>query len=140
MTLKKLNKKFLPVGCDEGVYAIAREIIMARPEEFKGIVLVLESFHLTKVVLGCIGKYLAGGGADTIMVESDVFGPNVVNSVMNGSHYVRSVKGMFSLYEAMRRLQWESFFTQNEYTQYTIGMEVIKSLKEAVADKDKKAS
>ena len=73
------------------------------------------------------------------MVESDVFGPNVYSN-MNGSHYVRSVKGMFSLYRAMRRLQWESFFTQNEYTQYTIGIDVIKGSKEAVAEKDKRAS
>ena len=47
---------------------------------------------------------------------------------------------LFPFYEAMRRLQWESFFTQNEDTQYTISIEVIKSLKEAVAEKYKKVS
>ena len=68
------------------------------------------SFHMTKVALGCIGKYLKGSGAQTILVESTVFGPNVVESVFSGCNYVRSLTGMQCLKEALERLQLTAFF------------------------------
>ena len=138
--LKKLNQAYLAVACDEAVYAVAREIMMARTGEFKDIVLVMGSFHMAKVVLGCLGKYIAGGGADTIWIESEVFGPNVVHSVMNGGHYVRSLKGMFYLYEAMRRLQWEAFFTANGTEKYESCLKTANELRDAVTRKDRQAS
>lgn len=102
----------LAISCDEGVYLkiIAREIIMARLNEFKDIVLMLGTFHMTKIFLGCIGKYLRNSGAETILVENAVFGPNVVQSVLAGGHYVRSVKGIMLLVESLYRLLWVEFF------------------------------
>lgn len=62
------------------------------------------SFHMAKVALGCLGKFLKGSGAESILVESTVFGVNVVETVLNGKHYTRSLKGMQLLKEAMLRL------------------------------------
>lgn len=108
--LSTLEQSNLSVTCDEGDYRIAREIQLLRPEEFKNIVLCMGSFHMTKVALGCIGKYLKGSGVQTILVESTMFGPNVVESVLTGRNYVRSLTGMQCLKEALGRLQLGAFF------------------------------
>ena len=66
------------------MYRIAHEIQLIRSAEFDNIVLCLGSFHMAKVALGCLGKYLKGSGAESILVESSVFGLNTVDSVLSG--------------------------------------------------------
>jgi len=107
--LQYLKQSKLPVTCDEGVYHIAREIQLIRHDEFQDIILCMGTFHMAKVALGCLGKLLAGSGAETILVESGVFGANVVQSVITGKNYTRSLKGMQLLKEAMLRLEWAEF-------------------------------
>ena len=51
-------------------------------------------------------------GAENIWVESAIFGINVVESVLSGKNYVRSVKGMQLLAEATSRLQQAAFILQ----------------------------
>lgn len=115
--LQHLEQHKLPVTCDEGVYHIAREIQLIRPEEFQDIVLCMGSFHMAKVALGCLGKYLKGSGAESILVESATFGVNVVDSVLGGKNYSRSLKGLQLLKEALLRLQWEAFFKEGDNVQ-----------------------
>jgi len=83
--LQYLHQSTLPVTCDEGVYRIAREIQLVPLLKFSNMVLVLclGSFHMTKIALGCLGKYLKGSGAESIL-ESGTFGLNVVESVLRG--------------------------------------------------------
>ena len=133
--LSTLCQSNLPVACDEGVYRIAREIQLFRPEEFKNIVLCMGTFHMTKVALGCIGKYLKGSGAQTILVESTMFGPNVVESVFSGRNYVRSLTGMQCLKEALERLQLAAFFKSNS-NDYHDEITLIQDLQKSLADKD----
>ena len=59
--LSHLDRSHIPVTCDEGVYHIAREMIMNTPPEFNNLVLCLDYFHLIKVVMGAIGKPIALG-------------------------------------------------------------------------------
>ena len=63
--LQHLDQPKLQVTCD--VYHIAREIQLIRPEEFQDIVLCMGSFHMAKVALCCMGKYLKGSGAESIL-------------------------------------------------------------------------
>lgn len=56
--LRQLNQKHFPLFCDEGVYRIARHIQLIREKEFENIVIMLGSFHTSKVLLACVGKYL----------------------------------------------------------------------------------
>ena len=63
---RQLNQSHLPITCDEGVYRIAREIMLMRPEEFKDLVFCMGSFHMAKFLLGCLGKYLLDSGAVNI--------------------------------------------------------------------------
>jgi len=111
--LRYLDQPVLPVTCDEGVYRIARETQLIRPNEFTNTILCLGSFHMAKVALGCLGKYLRGSGVESILIESGTFGVNVVESVLNGRNYVRSVKGLQLLKEALSRLQCIEFFQKD---------------------------
>lgn len=135
-----LQQSHLVVYCDEGVYRIAREIQLGRQEEFKDLVLCLGSFHMAKVVLRCLGKYLKGSGAENIWIESGMFGVNVTESVLNGTNYVRSVKGMQLLGESLRRLQWVEFFKHHDKEDYHGLMEIVSQLKEDVSEKKQEAS
>ena len=97
--LGQVQQPHLLVTSDEGVYHIAREIMTIRPQEFSKLVLLLGSFHIIKAVMGAIGKYMTGSGAETALVEAQVFGQKVVKSMFDGSHYVRSLKGLTMLSE-----------------------------------------
>ena len=79
--LKQISQIYLAVTCDEGVYHIAREITMGNGTEFENIVLCLGTFHMRKIFLGCLGKYLLNNGAESTWIENSVFGPNVVSQV-----------------------------------------------------------
>jgi hypothetical protein len=95
---------------------------------------------MMKVVMGSIGKYIDGGGAETIFVEKKVFGQNVVNSVLGGTHYVRSLKGMFLLSECIQRLQWSEFFSIKGVQMYGQELQHLKTLKDSVSQKQREQS
>ena len=57
-----------------------------------------------------LGKYIDGSGAEIILAESKAFGKDVVRSVLDGTHYTRSLKGLMFLSECFERLQWAEFF------------------------------
>lgn len=134
--LQYLDQSQLAVTCDEGVYRIAREIQLHRPEEFKDIVLCMGSFHMAKVVLGCLGKYLKGSGAESILIESSVFGINVVESVLSGRNYNRSLKGMQLLQEALIRLELAEFFNQCDLDKYDDQINLLVQLRSNVNGKN----
>lgn len=138
--LSQLDQSHLPITCDEGVYHIAREIIMHNPDEFSNLVLCLGSFHLIKVVMGAIGKYIDGSGAETILAESKAFGRNVVRSVLDGTHYTRSLKGLMLLSECLERLQWAEFFRINGVEPYMNELSLIQLMKSSVSEKKQEES
>ena len=108
-----------------------------RSEEFKNIIPVLDTFHTQKTLLKCTGKYLSGSGAGTIWLEAGMFGPTIIeNSVLNGGHYTRSLTCMQVLAEAMQRLLYKEFFTENNAAKYLRRVSLIKELKTSVAEND----
>lgn len=111
--LAQLSQSSLPVFCDEGVYHIAKHIQMIRKEEFRNLVIMLGNFHLLKVLLACVGKYLRDSGVEDLFVETKAYGVCTINQVMNGTSYARSMKGFQMLGEALRRIQLEAFFLEN---------------------------
>ena len=135
--LRQLTQNHLAITCDEGVYRIAREIILWRPGESKDLTLCLGSFHLLKIYLGCIGKYLRGSGAESIWIENEIFGPNTSQAVLGGSHYARSLEGMILLSEAMERLQWSAFFEKLGVEKYVEPLKLLKEMKQEVSVKNK---
>ena len=105
---------------DEGVYRIAKEIQLLRPEEFSNIFLGLGAFHLTKDVMACFGKYLAGSGVQNTFIETETFGPNIVETVLAGKHYCRAIRGFSMLAEALQRLLLEAFMESHNVPENTV--------------------
>lgn len=116
--LSQLNQNYLAVACDEGVYRIARHIKLEREKEFENIILFLGGFHIIKVVQSCIGKYLKHSGIENVFIEAGLFGMFVVDQVLSGSNYSRSVQGFNFLAEALRRIQFKEFFTPERLQKY----------------------
>ena len=107
---KQLNSG--PLWSDNGVYRIAKEIQLCQPDKFSNIFLGIGGFHLEKVIIGCLGAYLETSGIQNIFVEHEIFGPGVVNTVMNGGNYVRGKRGISLLAESMEQLQITAFLQQ----------------------------
>ena len=111
-----------------------------RQGEFKDLTLCLGSFHLLKIYIGCIGKYLRGSGAESIWIENEIFDPNTTQAVLGGSHYVRSLEGMTLLSEAMERLQLSAFFEKHVVEKYVEPLKLLREMKQEVSAKNKSRS
>ena len=81
----------------------------------------------------CLGKFLRGSRAENIWIQHLVFGINVVQSVLGGTHYTRSLKGMLLLCEAMQRPQWCEFFKVYDCEKYQQQFSLLKELKASIA-------
>ena len=44
---------------------------------------------MENIITACCGKYLERSGLSSVLVSNEIFDPQVVNSVIEGSHYVR---------------------------------------------------
>ena len=64
---------------------------------------------MEKILISCCGSYLKECGVENVFVESDVFGPGVVQSMMSGSNYICGKKGMMILAETLQELQFQQY-------------------------------
>ena len=87
-------------------YRIVKELQLINPDKFGNIFLGLGGFHLEKVIIASCGKYLEESDIDSIFVEHETFGPDVVSSVIGGGNYVRGKRGIALILEALQRLQF----------------------------------
>ena len=81
-----------------------------------------------------------GGGAANIWIDNSAFGINIVESVLAGSNYIRSFKGMMMLSDTMNRLRWCEFFKENEVLKYKAELKLLTDIKRAVANKKRQES
>ena len=103
---EQMKQDVLPVWCDDGLFAPAMDIILSEPTTFKNIFLMLGPFHWTKILLRCEGRLFAGSGIDDALKECEVFGPNVLDPVINGGHYVRSMTAVLLIQDVIYKLIW----------------------------------
>ena len=76
-----------------------------------------------------------------MLIESGTFGVNVVESVLSGKNYVRSLKGLQLLKEAMSRLQWVEFFKKDSnVAKHREVLEKIILMRSKVSEKSKEGS
>ena len=101
--LLQRKQEYGPLWCDEGVYRIAKKLQLLNPDTFGNIFLGLGGFHMEKVLIACCGSFLKETGIDVVLVENEIYGPGVVNSVMSGSNYNRGKRGMMIIAEAMQQ-------------------------------------
>ena len=115
--LKQKNAMPGALWSDEGVYAIAKEIQLLKPEQFGNIFLGMGPFHMEKIVIACLGKFLGCIGIDLALIETEAFGKLVVeNSVMTGGHYCKGKEAMSLVSEVMTVLMFEEFQTDQDST------------------------
>ena len=88
------SQSIIPIICDEDVFHTVADIMMAEPKFFSNVHGMMGMFHWVKILMKCAGRYLKGSGIDDALIETQVFGKLTLNSVLEGSHYVRSFHGI----------------------------------------------
>ena len=116
--LSNLEQPLLPFFCDEGVFHTVVEVVLNSPDEFKNLYPMMGMFHMAKAGLHCAGKIIAGSGVDSVLKQVNIFGEKTLESVLSGGHYVRALKGMLILSEAIRCMQWKGFWSSNTTEAY----------------------
>ena len=87
-----------------------------------------------------LGKYIDGSGAEIILAESKAFEKDVVRSVLDGTHYTRSLKGLMLLSECFETLQWAEFFRIKGIREYMNELSLIQLMKSSAAEKIREQS
>ncbi len=122
----------MAIWCDEGVFGPSCDICLSEPEHFQDLFIGMGPFHWTRVLLRCQGKLLRGSGIDDALVECGVFGPGVLESALNGGHYVRAITGMLIVEDLIRSLQWMIFWQHKEKEAYPV-LDDVKALATTLA-------
>lgn len=107
--LKQKGDSYGGLWADEGVYRIAKEIQLLKPNDFSNIFLGLGGFHMEKIVLACLGAYLEQSGIFSVLVQTECYGPDTINSVISGSHYARARAAHSIIHEVVMSMMFEEF-------------------------------
>ena len=70
----------------------------------------------------CIGKYIKGIGLEDVLIECKLIGKKTIEQVLNGTHHVRSLRGIIILSEPTEKLKWDAFskvYGQEKYSNIT---------------------
>ena len=105
---------------NEGVFQYVVDIYLDDPGIFKRLFPMLGGFHMAKAACRWADKYLRGSGIEDALIEPAVFGPTVCESVLNGSHYYRSILGLLMVEDCIQRLKWEAFWEMQGCEKYDI--------------------
>ena len=84
--LQQRHLNYGPFWCYEGVYRTAKELKLLNPSLFANIFIGLGGFHTEKILISCCGSYLQECGIGSVFAENEIFGPEVVQSVLSGGH------------------------------------------------------
>ena len=72
-------------------------------------------------------------------IENEVYGPEIVKSVMNGGHYVRSIRGIAIISEVLQTLRMNQFASQRSEDIFSKANEIVKKIS-AIISKSKSVS
>ena len=82
--LKQKGRENGPLWSDEEVNHIAKEIQLLYPQKFSNIFLGIDGFYLEKTVISYLGTYLESSGIQNLLVEENVYGPEIIFGVKAG--------------------------------------------------------
>lgn len=103
----------------QGVYRLAKEFQQTHPEKKLLIFFIgIGVFYMEKIMIACCGKYLEERGISSVLVANEIFGPQVVMSVMEGSYYVQGKLGMVIIAKSMIHLQLSTAFNAIDTNNY----------------------
>ena len=134
--LNQLEQKTLPIFCDEGVFRIVLNIYLKNAEKFRDLVPMLGGFHMAKCVQRAIGKYIKGTGLEDALVETGVFGVKVMESVIGGTNYVRSLRGIQILSGAIELSKWKAFWEVNDKNDFRDSLISIERFAKALEEEN----
>ena len=104
------SQSIIPVFCDSGVFHTVADIIIAEPNEFSDIHGIKVMFHWVRILLKCHRDGRPESGIEDALIETGVFGKLTLKTVPEGSHYVRSFRGIMMVLDLISLLVWESFW------------------------------
>ena len=130
----QLRQQILPLFCDEGVFRVAIDIYLKHYEE---LLPMLGAFHMTKVAQHSAGKYIRDSGFEDALIETKIFGIKILESVFNGTHYIRSLRGLLIISEAIQSLQWEAFWLIHSKEEFKDELEYSEHLFKLFRNKDR---
>ena len=84
-------------------------MFLQKQEQFRNLIPVLSGFQTAKCLQHSIGKYLRSSGLEESLRQTCAFGVKIVDSVLDGTHYVRSLKRLLILLDAVKNLKWSAF-------------------------------
>ncbi len=70
---------------------------------------------MEKIVFACLGAYLEPSGIFSVLVETELFGPDTISSVMisSGSHYSRSRTAHSIIHEVLLSMMIKAFLIKH---------------------------
>ena len=83
---------------------------MQRADEFKSLLPMPGAFHTAECTEQDIGKFIQGSGLDDALKQTKVFGVKSIGSVISGTRYFRSLKGLLILAGAIEKIKWQGFY------------------------------
>ena len=85
-------------------------------------------------MIACCGKYLDETGFNTVFVENEVYGPDIVKSFMNGGHYVRGIRGMAIISKVLHTLQMNQFVCQRGENVFNEANDIVKKISAMITE------
>ena len=83
---------------------------------------------------------MIGTGVDGRIIECGIFEKKVLLSVLSGSHYVCSLKGLLIVSEMLDSLRWKALFAQNTTEASSSLMQSFANLKASLAKRTNSTS
>lgn len=84
---RALGQEWTYVTYDEAIYSKAQLIKCRNMDEFRDDELEMGGMHRAMNLMGDIGKIMEESGFDDLVVESNLYGPSVVQVIMKGNAY-----------------------------------------------------
>ena len=101
---------------------------------------MLGGFHTAKCLQHSVGKYIRDFVLEESLHQTRIFGVKIVDSVLDGTHYVRSLKGLLILANAIEKLKCSAFTQTIQSDSITEFESNVRGLQAAYLTKDAKPS
>ena len=68
--------------------------------------------------MASLGKYWKGTGIDKVLINTEISGPILIETALNGGHYADANRAYSLIVQILHVLQLDTFFTENDKMQY----------------------
>ena len=90
---------------------------------------------MEKVVMACLGKYLKGTDIDKVLINTEIYGPISIETVLNGDHYAEGLQSLLSNFRNFTCTTARYIFTENDKMQYDQFIDCVMCLQNLFQDR-----